>query len=43
MSDLTTKFATFMAEYERAANGHDVEWVLPMIARLSVPLLAGRG
>jgi ketosteroid isomerase-like protein len=32
MPDLATEVTTFMAEYERAANSHDVERVLPWIA-----------
>jgi ketosteroid isomerase-like protein len=32
MSDRATQLAEFMAEYERAANSHDVRQVLPLIA-----------
>jgi ADP-ribose pyrophosphatase YjhB (NUDIX family) len=32
MSDRATQLAAFMAEYERAANSHDVRQVLPLIA-----------
>jgi ketosteroid isomerase-like protein len=32
MSDLITELTVFMAAYERAANSHDVEQVLPLIA-----------
>jgi ketosteroid isomerase-like protein len=32
MPDLTNELTTFMAEYERAANSHEVERVLPLIA-----------
>jgi ketosteroid isomerase-like protein len=32
VSDLTTGLSTFMARYERAANSHDVEQLLPLIA-----------
>jgi uncharacterized protein (TIGR02246 family) len=32
MTDLTTELAAFIAEYERAANSHDVEQVLRLIA-----------
>jgi ketosteroid isomerase-like protein len=32
MSDPATQLAAFMAEYERAANSHDVQQVVPLIA-----------
>lgn len=32
MSDRVTQLAAFMAEYGRAANSHDVQQVLPLIA-----------
>lgn len=32
MPDRATRLAAFMAEYERAANSHDVQQVLPLIA-----------
>jgi ketosteroid isomerase-like protein len=32
MPDLVTQLGAFMAEYERAANSHDVRQVLPLIA-----------
>ena len=32
MSDVARQLAAFMAEYERAANSHDVRQVLPLIA-----------
>jgi uncharacterized protein (TIGR02246 family) len=32
MSDLITGLTAFMTEYEHAANSHDIEQVLPLIA-----------
>ena len=32
MSDRAAELTAFMAEYERAANGHDLERILPLIA-----------
>jgi uncharacterized protein (TIGR02246 family) len=32
MSDLVTGLTAFMTEYEHAANSHDIEQVLPLIA-----------
>jgi hypothetical protein len=32
MPDLVTRLGAFMAEYERAANSHHVQQVLPLIA-----------
>jgi uncharacterized protein (TIGR02246 family) len=32
MSKRATQLAAFMAEYERAANSHDVQRILPLIA-----------
>ena len=32
MPDLVSQLGAFMAEYERAANSHDVHQVLPLIA-----------
>jgi ketosteroid isomerase-like protein len=32
MSERATQLAAFMAEYERAANSHDVQRILPLIA-----------
>ena len=31
MPDLVTQLGAFMAEYERAANSHDVQQVMPLI------------
>jgi uncharacterized protein (TIGR02246 family) len=31
MPDLVTRLGAFMAEYERAANSHDVQQVMPLI------------